>query len=751
MTFAAPLLLIGLLAAGIPFLLHLLSSVRAQEQLFPTLRFLRVSMEKTARRRRIQHWLLLLLRAALLALLALAVAQPITEATGAWLGARRSSAVVVVDNSFSMAARRKGGTRLSEAKTTASALLGGDNQPALASLLRTATPESPADLSADLQQLRNRLGETAVAYGPSELPQRVARAIRTLRDDTASPRRALYLMTDLQHTDMQRLLDLPELREAKDLHLFVIDTADAQPDNVGITALDIEGRRVRDAVLSFTVSVTNAAPTDRTVEVLLRMENGNGEDDRRKLHLRAAGQDGATRAVRFYYQATRSGTVRGQVLLDVNDQLPADNIRRFCLEIGGRIDALLVRGQAGGGFDPAYALGPTLNPWLGVDNPWPINLKTIEAAALSAEVLRGVEIVYLAEVASFSPEQAGALADFVAAGGSAVFFAGPSAEPTNYAATLMDNAASGPIAAHDGLLPGRLGESVGQVGERARALSLAWVDMEHPLLEGLYPAMSDYLTSVVYRYWRLQTPVTGRTLIRLSDGQPLVMEKRFGKGYSVLVTSTASPQWTNFPAGKICLPMMIRAAMRSGADLGRDLTYVAGNPAAIVPGKVDLGPDRSRRPVVKVDLPAKGDETAPFVTLGIAGGSATMTQTERPGVYRWQLEGAGPDSEGTEGEFVVNPHGPESNLSRMSPEVLEAELRRRGIEHAYVGGSLEAVHGAAAADAEGTNWWDLLLVAVVFLLVTEAILSNRSRREELVPAHLNPKVAVAPQARVSGE
>ena len=54
-TFVTPLLLLGLLAAAIPFVLHLLASVRAQDMLFPTLRFLKISMEKTARRRRLQH------------------------------------------------------------------------------------------------------------------------------------------------------------------------------------------------------------------------------------------------------------------------------------------------------------------------------------------------------------------------------------------------------------------------------------------------------------------------------------------------------------------------------------------------------------------------------------------------------------------------------------------------------------------------------------------------------------------------
>ena len=83
-TFATPLLLIGLLAAAIPLVLHLLSSVRAQEVLFPTLRFLRISMEKTARRRRIQQVLLMFLRMALVALFGGAAIAALIHGMPAW-------------------------------------------------------------------------------------------------------------------------------------------------------------------------------------------------------------------------------------------------------------------------------------------------------------------------------------------------------------------------------------------------------------------------------------------------------------------------------------------------------------------------------------------------------------------------------------------------------------------------------------------------------------------------------------------
>ena len=59
MTFAAPLFLLAALAAAIPVVLHLVSRQRAKDLPFPTLRFLKLSAEKTRRRKRIHDALLM--------------------------------------------------------------------------------------------------------------------------------------------------------------------------------------------------------------------------------------------------------------------------------------------------------------------------------------------------------------------------------------------------------------------------------------------------------------------------------------------------------------------------------------------------------------------------------------------------------------------------------------------------------------------------------------------------------------------
>lgn len=79
LNFSDPVMLLGLAAAGIPVLLHLLNRVRSPLVPFPTLRFLRVTAQKTSRKRQVQQFLLLLLRMAVFAMIAMAVAGPLVH------------------------------------------------------------------------------------------------------------------------------------------------------------------------------------------------------------------------------------------------------------------------------------------------------------------------------------------------------------------------------------------------------------------------------------------------------------------------------------------------------------------------------------------------------------------------------------------------------------------------------------------------------------------------------------------------
>ncbi len=83
MTFLHPLALIGLAAAAIPALLHLLERRVPPEAEFPPIRYLSEAERQSARRLKLRHLLLLILRTALIALIVMAAARPLVRSRAA--------------------------------------------------------------------------------------------------------------------------------------------------------------------------------------------------------------------------------------------------------------------------------------------------------------------------------------------------------------------------------------------------------------------------------------------------------------------------------------------------------------------------------------------------------------------------------------------------------------------------------------------------------------------------------------------
>src|SRR3954469_7362900 len=110
MTFLTGSLLFGLLAAAIPVVIHLLHRQRTVPVPWGAMQFLLESQLRFKRRRKVDYWLLLLARVALLALLAFLLARPLlTEGKYNPLSPDVATDIaVVVDHSLSTGRRAAG-------------------------------------------------------------------------------------------------------------------------------------------------------------------------------------------------------------------------------------------------------------------------------------------------------------------------------------------------------------------------------------------------------------------------------------------------------------------------------------------------------------------------------------------------------------------------------------------------------------------------------------------------------------------
>ena len=177
---------------------------------------------------------------------------------------------------------------------------------------------------------------------------------------------------------------------------------------------------------------------------------------------------------------------------------------------------------------------------------------------------RNFAVIVLADIGKLGAGEAGRLGAWVERGGVAVRFAGP---------RLARGA--------DALLPVKL-----RRGGRALGGALSWTK---PALLSPFAESSPFFGLPVPGDVRVRRQVLAepslalndRTWARLTDGTPLVTAERRGKGWLILVHTTANTDWSNLPISGLFVEMLRRVVNLSQGVVGHD-------PNAVLPPLLTL-------------------------------------------------------------------------------------------------------------------------------------------------------------------
>ena len=204
--FGLSLIHAGFLAAGaavaVPILIHLLMRPRARLVSIGTLRFLKLAIKETTRRRKIRRWLLLAMRAAAVLLLALLFARPYLASSGG-VGRRHAKSSCW---SISRAAWRR-----SIPAETLFACAQAAAEKILADLPRARRPTSRIStiVWAETPTVPDSAGTVALAprqpgYAGTDFGQALCWA-RDVFSTSGRQHQKVYLLTDLQRTGQHAL------------------------------------------------------------------------------------------------------------------------------------------------------------------------------------------------------------------------------------------------------------------------------------------------------------------------------------------------------------------------------------------------------------------------------------------------------------------------------------------------------------------------------------------------------------------
>lgn len=687
MNFLNQALLWGMAAISIPVLIHLLNRRRYRRVPWAAMRFLKISVDQNQRRMRLEDWILLLLRCAVVALLASLLARPVLEGVSGVPGSKVAAAIIV-DNSASMGSQEGGVTRLALAREAAHEILSG---------LPQGSPVVVGDVfraheaSADHEFARARIDAITQTERHADLILATKEAIGAL-DGQAVVDRELYVITDGHAEEWGSLAALGGRFSdiTAGVRVQLITVGSSLNANLGISRLTpAAALPAVDQPFRIDVDVTNfgEAPVIRVpVKVLV-----DGQASGNPWIIEELGP-GRSETATLYTALPGPGYHRVTVALE-GDKAPFDDRQTVVMRARDEVNVLLVDGEPGAEDrdSETFFLREALAPVPPAErSSYPVKPRVVSGSNLEAEALDRYEAVVLANVADVSLAFADRLARFVEKGGGLVVFPGGNFRPESYNALLYRR---------HGLLPASFVPREGDIGPRTRSLIPAETNplsLERDLLAGV-------------KFRQIQRLQLGegdyRVNLRYDDGQPALVESNYGQGKVFVFTSSADLAWNDFAVRPAYVPFVSRVLGGIVPSRENNLNVAAGDPVRYRLDARLVGRDAT---VYELEDP---ESLGRLTELSGDDGVSLLEfdRTDRAGPYQVTIAG-----EPEPLLFSVRPSERESSVALLGDE----QLARLGDS---VTVSRWASNGKAASlemDRQGAElWWPLLLVVIALAAV----------------------------------
>jgi len=781
MFFLAPLMLIGAAAVAVPIAIHLMDRSKSVAIDWPTLRFLKIARQQSARRSKIKNWLVLLARCLILLLIAAAMAKPYKMAEE-W-NERPDlprTVVIVLDNSYSMGYREnpaipaggdgaasggdETGTRFARAKELALRQvreLGEHdevavvlvNEQAVALLDRPTRDRSQAEKLITEAKLTDRgtnmepalttafaVGNldaivTAPAGGEDGETASGAAAPKSASKEASTGRasggggggavrqanREVMVFTDLQASAWREAVEQKIFEKvAAPLPLTVVDLSATGTANRFVRQV-----RVRDETAGGMLGVEAefAGQAGRS---------GTGEQVQLWIDGQKAGAPEAisisSNKVTLRAPLPAPGVHICSVSID-SDALPIDDKSYFAINVTGGSKVTIVDGDPSAlpQMSETFFLNAALSLAGGKGNA--PTVEKLTAAELSSASLKGGGTILLCNVPRLDGSALNKVENFLRSGGSVFVSLGDKVDLSHYNTDWH-------------FLPIALDKRMGDAS-RSRAYAVMVEQADHPLFGGgaLDLSATRYFAFVGSDPTKLRN--SGKVIASFSNGSPYLVEGTFGGsvaegasggaaggGRVLLMTGPLDADWSNLPYRRAFVPFVDRLISHLTRQRMSSRAVSLGQPVKFTgPGTLD------RKPIA-ITAP---DGTTQTLTAELDSKTgqvgAEYRDTQWVGVYRVQAD----EAFATGGAFAVNLDTKESVLTPYE----KAEM-----EKAFSKGKFRIVTGAATGVAawkqddspelqqRRTEIWPWLLLAAFFVFIAETVLANvftRRRRAEAPP------------------
>lgn len=590
MSFLSVAFLFALPLAAAPLLLHLFDRRRNVEIHWGAMEFLIAASNQKTSARRFKQWLLLLLRMLAIAALIFALARPLIP--GGWFsGKHRQELILVIDNSMSMSRGDEDQTFMDLARDHAldevSELEPGDRVRLMTSAPYPAWNRA-GSLRADgnaRQILVDEIQSLATTDGRSDLLAAVLTASASQPGPLAT-RRRIVILSDGQSGDL-RLNDTPgwdRFRQAIEqaqlsTEVAFVPLATQQTSRGNVAVDEVTANRLLvgvDQPVQLTAKIHNHSDVGtQGFDASWRLKDGFSTSgiqtsdsvplDQSVIQSLGGGQ---SELVRYTHTFDDPGVYHLTCLIDHVDDLAADNRASVVVEVVEEIPILIVEGHPDlstaqqDSFFVRAALG-----WLdeaGSDagsDAGSIHVPTIvQTADLARQPLDPYRCIVIPNLVDLDDESLEALREFVFSGGGLWIALGPRTNIDQFNSSLFAGGNNLSPLAIEAIVDEQVVEEIAEGEEANEPVRINPFGNDHAATAVLADnERLDLGEITVRRRMKFKTGALhdqASILLSLSNGDPLVVEKLYGRGRIITQAIPLQLKWSDLATSEAFVVMV---------------------------------------------------------------------------------------------------------------------------------------------------------------------------------------------------
>lgn len=536
-SFLNALILYALPAIAIPFLIHLFTKQKLKKIPFSSLEFLKEMRQEKIRSIKLKQILLVIIRTLIVLFLILTFARPTLKEGSEFGTTARSSVVIILDNSLSMARLDQGAPLFETARKKAFELVDllkpGDEvfllNPLAPGKMTVIGPKYNPDA------IKQSIFGTALTHHATDLPAAILQASQIL-SGTTNVNREIYVISDLQ-TSAFPGPDLPAWP--------------ALPQGIRLYLIPIQGKHCRNIAVQEVGLINQILENGKTAELAVTIQNQGDTDETNRLvqlfvNGKRSGQTtvdlkpGESRQISFKFTPNSVGFQSGSVLLE-DDDLARDNRRYFSFYVPEKIEVLLVGNKPQDTRFLQWALNPA------ADFTSSLKIQTLLYPELATVDFAKFQVVVFSNIPQLKPGVEARLLDYVSNGGGLLVALGSDVNVREYNLGLLKNLN----------LPNLI-ESVGRLDAKDTYISFGKIDFSHPIFQTLFEDEKNIDSPHFYFSFKVARNSLGAPIIHYNNNYPFLVESQREKGRVLLFTTAVDPAWSDWPVKGIFAPLVNR-------------------------------------------------------------------------------------------------------------------------------------------------------------------------------------------------